>query len=240
MVGLVHILIGALALSIAAGAGGDADQSGAMEQIRQTPVGGLLLSGMAVGLGSLALWRITGTLVNQDPHEVRRWATRVKSLSIAVAYLAMGTLATVYAVGGRADSERTSQTVADTAMALPGGALLVAVVGVIVATVGGGFVVSAITRSFVRQLALPSDGRRAGIVIFGVLGYLAKGVALAATGVFFVVAAVTQDPGKAGGLDGALHQLATSPWGRPGLWAVAVGLIVYGLFCLARARYARM
>ena len=41
VVGLVHIIIGAIAVSIATGGGGDADQDGAMEQIRSTPVGGL-------------------------------------------------------------------------------------------------------------------------------------------------------------------------------------------------------
>ena len=43
VVGVVHIIIGAIAVSIASGGGGDADQDGAMEQIRSTPVGGLLL-----------------------------------------------------------------------------------------------------------------------------------------------------------------------------------------------------
>ncbi|MFA4841930.1 MAG: DUF1206 domain-containing protein, partial [Agrococcus sp.] len=41
--GLVHIVIGAIALGVAFGAGGSADQSGAMRALRETPIGGLAL-----------------------------------------------------------------------------------------------------------------------------------------------------------------------------------------------------
>ena len=81
---------------------------------------------------------------------------------------------------------------------------------------------------------------RKGIVTFGIVGYIAKGIAVAVAGVLFVVAAVTHDPQKAGGLDAALHTLAELPLGAVILWVVAAGLIIYGVFCFARARYARM
>ena len=38
----------------------------------------------------------------------------------------------------------------------------------------------------------------------------------------------------------ALQSLAGLPFGRIILWVVAAGLIIYGVFCFARARYARM
>ena len=79
-----------------------------------------------------------------------------------------------------------------------------------------------------------------GIVTFGIVGYVAKGIAIGVTGILFVVAAVTNDPASAGGLDSALHSLAALPFGTVILWIVGAGLILYGLFCFARARYARM
>ena len=45
---------------------------------------------------------------------------------------------------------------------------------------------------------------------------------------------------KAAGLDAALHSLAALPLGRIALLLVGVGLAVYGVFCFARARLARM
>nr|BFF10109.1 hypothetical protein GCM10025699_14120 [Microbacterium flavescens] len=41
-------------------------------------------------------------------------------------------------------------------------------------------------------------------------------------------------------MDAAIHTLAQLPFGAVILWVVGIGLIVYGLFCFARARYARM
>ena len=55
-----------------------------------------------------------------------------------------------------------------------------------------------------------------------------------------VVAALTHDPEKASGLDGALKSLADLPFGTFILWLVGAGLIIYGVYCFARARYARV
>ena len=59
-------------------------------------------------------------------------------------------------------------------------------------------------------------------------------------GILFLVAAFAHDPNAAGGLDAALRSLAGLPFGQIVLWLVGAGLVVYGLFCFARARYARM
>ena len=72
------------------------------------------------------------------------------------------------------------------------------------------------------------------------VGYIAKGIAVGVVGVLFVVAALTHDPEKASGLDGALKSLADLPFGTFILWLVGAGLIIYGVYCFARARYARM
>jgi hypothetical protein len=77
-------------------------------------------------------------------------------------------------------------------------------------------------------------------VAFGVVGYIAKGIAIGVTGILFIVAAFTHDAATAGGLDAALHSLAVLPFGPIILWIVGLGLILYGLFCFARARYAKM
>ena len=95
-------------------------------------------------------------------------------------------------------------------------------------------------RAFEKYLDLPPDPVRKGIVTFGVVGYIAKGIAVGVAGVLFVVAAVTANPEQAGGLDAALHTLASLPFGPIILWIVGAGLVIYGLFCFARARYARM
>ncbi|MBO0981700.1 DUF1206 domain-containing protein [Microbacterium sp. SD291] len=240
VLGLVHILIGAIAVSIAAGASGDADQDGAMEQLRRTPIGGILLAGVAVGLFALAVWQVGAAMVKSGPDETRKWGLRVKLLGSAIAYVAIGAMAMIYAVGGRADSEKTTQDASAGLIATPGGAIVLVLIGLGVAGVGIGFVVGGITRSFEKTMSLPDGPARQGIVVFGVIGYLAKGLAVAATGALVVIAGFTRDPEKAAGLDGALHSLVLLPQGRVILWVVGAGLAVYGIFCFVRARLARM
>jgi len=240
VLGVVHIVLGSIGISIATGGGGDADQDGAMEKIRETPIGGLLLAAIAVGLLALAVWQVVSALLIVAPGETKKWGQRAKSVGIAVAYLAIAGLATVFAVGGHVESESTSRTLSARVLAAPGGVVLLVAAGLAVIAVGGGFIVGAFTRAFEKTMDLPSGPGRAGLVVLGSVGYLAKGIAIAVTGLLFVTAAVTQDPEKAAGLDAGLHSLLSLPWGAVVLWSVSVGLIVYGLFCIARSRYARM
>ena len=87
-----------------------------------------------------------------------------------------------------------------------------------------------ITKKFTEQLA---GSVSPGIVRLGQIGYIAKGIALAIVGVLFVVAAVTFDPKKAGGLDAALRTLRDQPFGPFLLTLMALGIACYGVYCFA-------
>jgi len=106
--------------------------------------------------------------------------------------------------------------------------------------VGVGFIVIGFTRGFEKTMDVPEGPSRPGIIALGIAGYIAKGIAITVTGLLFVVAAWTQDPEKAAGLDGALRSLIDLPQGRAILWLVGVGLAIYGIFSMVRARFARM
>ncbi|MEV8250281.1 DUF1206 domain-containing protein [Microbacterium sp. NPDC076768] len=240
VLGLIHIIIGSIAISIAAGASGDADQDGAMEQIRQNPFGGILLLSIAVGLFALAVWQVASAFLASDPEEKKKWGRRIRLFGVALAYLVIAGMAFTYALGGSADSEESSKTLSATVLAAPGGMIVLIIIGLTVAGVGIGFIVGGFTRSFEKLLDLPSGAAGKGIVTLGVIGYFGKGIAVTVTGVLFVAAAVTQDPEKGAGLDAALHSLLALPFGPLLLGAVGVGLAVYGVFCVARSRYARM
>lgn len=240
VLGIVHIVIGALAISITTGGGQNADQGGAMEQIRNAPLGAVLLWVIALGLAALAVWQVAEAIAERDPDTKKKWGRRVKFIGTAVAYLAIAITALVYALGGRSDSSQSTQSFSAKLLATPGGVALLVLVGLIVLAVGVAFVIRGFTRAFEKNLYLPAGTARKGIVAFGVVGYVAKGIAVAVTGVLFVVAAITHDPQTAGGLDSALHTLAELPFGALILWVVGGGLVIYGLFCFARARYARM
>ncbi|TQJ31336.1 DUF1206 domain-containing protein [Microbacterium sp. SLBN-146] len=240
VLGILHVLIGVIAISLATGGGGQADQSGAMEGIQQSPLGVILLWIIVVGLFALAVWQIVEAVVERDPDAKKKWAHRAKFAGTAVAYLAIAGTALVYALGGQSESSQSSQSFSARLLSAPAGVFLLVLVGLVVAAIGVAFIVRGVMQAFTKHLALPSGAVGKGIVAFGVAGYVAKGIAVAVAGVLFVVAAVTHDPEVAGGLDAALRSLAELPFGAFILWVVGAGLILYGLFCFARARYAKL
>src|SRR5690606_27911616 len=56
--GLLPLLIGGIAISVAFGFGGDADQGGALSGLASTPGGGILLWVVAVGLFALGVFQV--------------------------------------------------------------------------------------------------------------------------------------------------------------------------------------
>ncbi|WP_136708743.1 DUF1206 domain-containing protein [Agromyces sp. H66] len=241
VLGIVHVVIGAIAISVAVDAGGgEADQGGAMEQVSRVPFGMVVLWVIALGLFALGVWQIGEAVVERDPDTKKKWGRRIKYLGTAIAYIAIGATALTYALGGRSDSSQSSETMTAQLLAAPGGIVLVVLIGLVTLGVGVAFVVRGVRRSFEKQLSLPAGKVGDGVRTLGIVGYVAKGIAIGVVGVLFLVAALTHDPEKAGGLDAALKSLADLPFGQVILWLVGAGLVVYGVYCFARAKYARL
>jgi hypothetical protein len=55
-----------------------------------------------------------------------------------------------------------------------------------------------------------------------------------------IVAAALSEPDKATGLDGALKTLGAQPFGAILLIVAGLGIVVYGLYSFAMARYTKM
>ena len=89
--GVVHLLIGWLALQIAWGAAGkSADSSGALRTLADQPFGKILLCLVAVGLVALALWQASATIWGYRNHEgAKRFREQVTSGAKAVIYAAL-------------------------------------------------------------------------------------------------------------------------------------------------------
>jgi hypothetical protein len=76
--------------------------------------------------------------------------------------------------------------------------------------------------------------------ILGVVGLVARAVAFFLIGVFVTKAAIDYAPSKAVGIDGALARLAQHSYGTAALIAVAAGLIVFGAYSIADARFRKI
>jgi hypothetical protein len=78
------------------------------------------------------------------------------------------------------------------------------------------------------------------ITAIGVVGHLARMVAFGLIGIFALKAAIDYAPKKAVGLDGALATIAQQSYGEYLLALVAAGLIAFGLYSIADARFRRI
>jgi hypothetical protein len=239
-IGLVHILIGAIALQVDRGQGGQADQSGAIASIASKPGGPVLLWAGLVACAALALWMVSEAFfkvrTETEPKEKLKRAGAALGKAVVFAFLAF-TFA-VFASGGSKNSSQSASDFTAKLMAAPAGVVLLIVAGL--ATIGAGayYAYRGVTRKFMKDLQGPGSGR-AAVKWIGTIGYAAKGVVLAVVGVLIVVAGATADPSKSTGLDGGLKTLGSQPYGVFLLAAIAAGLICYGVYSMARARYGK-
>lgn len=229
--GVVHIIIGMIAVGVARGAGGSADQSGAMRAIASTPLGtsGLWVAGLALYALALHSWATAVAQWRRSTMKTLRHAGR-GAVNAVVATIAIN-----YAMGGSSDGDQTARSVSAQLLATTWGSWLLALIGLMIFGVGVGMIVSGIRQRFMQDLHVSGSPRRA-FAVLGTTGYLAKGTAVCVVGALFVLAVITRNPDEAGGLDSALKKLVELPFGQILLVLVAVGLMLYGLFCFARAR----
>jgi hypothetical protein len=239
--GLLHALIGAIAIQLAVGTDSqEADQSGALQELASTPGGVFVLWVVVVGFVALGLWLLVTAFLPVAGDRKRRVVNFLTDFVKAIVYLVLAFTAFTFARGGATSSAGSTSTMSADVLAAPGGMFVVVVTGVVVFAVGVYLIVKGVTRRFKKDLGLPSGALGTTTVVLGVLGYVAKGVALGTVGVLFVIAALTSDAAKANGLDAALRTLAGLPFGAVVLIVVGGGLIAYALYSFLRARYARM
>jgi hypothetical protein len=244
--GVVHVLVAWLALQLAWGNGGEsADQSGAMATLAESSLGKPLLWIVAIGLIALAVWQAA---------EVLRWRsgwsasgkTRTKAIrksgkaiAKAIIYAALAVLAIRFATGGgQSSSEQQQQTTAGI-FAWPAGEWLVGAAGLVLIGSGVYHVYKGVTKRFLKEIDTTDCSPAASRLVtrLGQVGFPGKGIALAGVGALLVWAAVTFDPSKAQGLDGALREILDLPFGQILLTLVAVGIAAFGAYLFVRARY---
>ncbi len=238
--GLLHVIIGGIAISIASGAGGEADQSGALASLASTPGGDVVLWVVVVGLVALGLWQVIETILVPPQESKHKWAHRATEFGKALTYLAVAATAFRFAIGGSSDSSSNTQGLSASLIGTPAGVVLLVLIGLAVVAIGGYFCFKGVTEKFREDVTVPGGMRGKTVVILGKLGYVAKGIALGVVGILFVVAAVTLDPREAAGLDGALKTLTELPFGVIILSLVGTGLVAFGLYSFTRARLAKL
>jgi hypothetical protein len=249
--GVLYLMLGLMAIQFARGdvSSEEVNQAGAFERLADEPLGRYLLLAVTAGLAAMTLWRLTQALVG-DPVEGEEASDRAEFAAKAVIYVFLTVTAARITIDHWSGSEQSAAAAqaagdqqqhkaASTLFDLPAGQWAVFALGLVLIGIAlyqaYEYVIDA---SFMARLAPPR--RLAGpIEDFGRVGYGARCVVLVVSGIFFLIAAAQRDASETKGISGSLAELASHPWGRAVLWATAVGLFIFGVYCLAESRYRR-
>ena len=228
--GVVYLLLGYFAWTT-----GDGEATTTvMERLHDMPMGTPLLFLIAFGLLCYGLFRIYGawTDIKGKGNDAKGLFGRTGPMLSGFAHLLLTAIAVKIAldIGESGGGERE---MADSAMDLPGGTILVAAAGLVGLSAGIGNFYKAWTCAFMSDLGsgTPQVARTAGRA-----GYAARGVVFGLIGWQILSLAVGWSDRQLG-MESALLQLRSRDWLFP---LVAIGLAAFGIFSLIMARYAQI
>ncbi|CAN5862186.1 DUF1206 domain-containing protein [soil metagenome] len=241
--GVLYCLVGLLALRIAfSGGGGEASQSGALQTLAQQPFGTVLVALVGLGLVAYAVWRFAQffTEKGSEDSDTENAVMRTSYVVRGVIYVALAFTAFSTAFGSGGGGGSSNQGMAASVMKnVPGGVILVGLVGLIIIGVACYQGYKAFSDDFMEELRQGEMDQRVRTWTrrIGVAGHSARAVVYTLIGIFIMRAAVQFDPKEAKGLDGALQELSQQSYGPWLLALVALGLFLFGIYTLVRARY---
>jgi Domain of Unknown Function (DUF1206) len=243
------VMVGYFALQIAFGhSSRQASRNGAFHAIASKSWGPALLWVLAIGFFGYALWRLTEAIWGHADEDstAKKVGKRLFSLFRAVVYGFAGYSAASLAMGhgggsSGGGSNKTAQHGTAHLLKQSYGVPLVVIIGSAFIVGGAALAYRGIKTKFEKKLKTEQMSERVRKIVekVGMFGMVARGAVAALIGIFLIQAALTFDPKKAKGLDGSLRTLAQTGWGKFVLVLVALGLIAFGLYSFAEARYRR-
>jgi hypothetical protein len=229
--GIVYLALGYFALMSQHGT----QAATVLERLREAPLGGILLTMLALGLFGYGLWRLFGAVLDLDD-EGRSLYGIITRLGLVISGLGHWLLcagAILILESGSAGADQQEEAAATTAAAYPGGIWLIGLVGVIIIISGIGQFLIGARGAFMKFLNArqPRFARAVGTV-----GYAARGAVFVVIGWQVLTVAIGWGQ-RPLGFDSALDLIASRRWVFP---AIAVGLILFGIFSLMAAMWLRI
>jgi hypothetical protein len=240
--GVMYVLIGIIAIEIAVnGSQQQADRTGAVRLVADTPLGSFLLWVLVIGFAGMTLWRLSEAVWGTNDADGRKPAKRLANLARAVFYavVTFGILKYALGIGQPSSSDTQSQDLTATALRHPGGQVVVAIAGILVIGAGLYVMYRAFKLKFLKRLRMRGASARTRTVVtrLGQIGGIARGLVFGTIGVFLIAAAADANPGQAKGIDSALRALAHTPLGPWLLVVIALGLVTFGVYSWCEARW---
>jgi hypothetical protein len=240
--GVVYLIVGGIAAQAAFTPGERVEgSSGALEAIIEKPFGKALLAIVALGLAGYVVWRLVQAAMDPEHGEkgAKRAVTRIGYAISAALYAGLTLEAVRMLRGSGGGQDNGAQDWTATVMDKPFGRWAVGLAGLGIAGYGIYQIIKAFKSDLDKRLNLEGSevATRRRVVAVGRAGLAARGVVLGIIGWLVLRAAMTYDPSRAQGLQGALGTLRQAAYGPYLLAAVALGLVAYGVFQLVKARY---
>lgn len=237
----LYTLLGLLTVAVALGRSQrEDDQQGALTLLAQSVLGKVLLVLIGLGFVGYAVWRLSEAVFG-TAGERGKTGPRLQSLVRGIVYggIAISTFRVLSQSGHGTSQSARQQSLSAGLLHRTGGRFLLCTVGVVVVIVGIVMIFDGVRRKFLRYLNTQnmSGDQQWFVERAGAIGTCARGGVVALTGALVIDAAFTGDSRKAGGLDLALHTLAQQPYGKALLLVAALGLVVFGLYGFAEARW---
>lgn len=220
--GVVYLLLGYLALS-----SGDSQGTGdVFRRIQDIPGGTVALVLVALGLACYGLFRIYGGVLDLDGkgNEARGKFERAGQVASGVGHVVLCIVALRLALGSGGSGGGSG---------LPGGNVVAIILGLLVIVAGLGNFLEAYRASFRQRL----DAKAPDWTHYaGRAGYAARGLVFVLIG-WQLLALAFVGGGQRPDTESALQALGENSWL---FTAVALGLLLFGLFSLIMAAYARI
>jgi hypothetical protein len=236
--GLVYVVVGAFAFLAALSGARAPDSKSALGQLLAMPLGDALLGVIALGLVAYALWCfIDGALDLDDKgSEPRAWAARGAKLISGALHLMLAASVAPLALGdGSGQGGDSAEHWTAVLLRQPFGRGLVALVGVIALAFALQHFVKAHQEKYKDSMRYTSMTERLDPVLK--IGLAAHGVVVLLVGAFFMWAAWTAEPSRAGGLRDALEIVRQADAGQIFLAILALGLIGFAVYCFIEAAF---
>jgi hypothetical protein len=241
--GAVYSLVSVFAFAVAVGRSGQTtDGKGALQALLSAPFGSVMLGLVAVGLACFGIWRLLQGLLDPDRlgREIKGIAKRLVYVGSSAVHFGLAFTAARILVGYRNDAsgDQSAKDWTAALMAQPWGRWLTVAVGLGVAAAGLAVALGGIKGSFPQLQHVRS--RAPWVIPMGRIGFVARGIVFTIAGWFLIKAAWDANSGEARGIGGALQALQEQPYGAVLLAAVALGLLAFGAFEIATARFRRV
>lgn len=240
--GVVYLLIGGLAAMAAVGAGGETTGSrGALDNLTDSTAGQVLLFLVGVGLVGYAIWRLVQAHYDLDSYgrDGKGLVKRAAMVISAFTHIALATWVFTALFAGDSSGGDGQQRWVGWLIEQPGGPIWVGLIGLAVAAAGVAQIVKGWKANFEKYLD-PEYVKLPWARFISRFGLIARGVVFVILGWFFLQAALTYEPGQAGGLGAVLQWLGEQAWGWLILGVVALGLVAFGVYSILEAIYRRI